>query len=79
MTVTVNAYEEKGWHYVELTWEPTIAEVDIYRDSNLIAPGADGGSYLDRKIAKGGATYVYEVCPAGLQVGCVEPPVTVNF
>lgn len=53
------------WHNVILTWEDAAMNVDVYREGNLIAPSAFGGTYTDEKIGKGIATYTYEVCKAG--------------
>ena len=59
----------KGWQNVVLDWNDAAA-VDIYRNNNKIATGISNGVYLDANIAKGGASYTYQVCSAGSTSNC---------
>ena len=60
----------KGWQNVELVWEGTLADVDIYRNNGELASGISESVYLDADIAKGGASYTYQVCDAGSTTNC---------
>ena len=60
----------KGRQQVDLTWSYDGA-VDIYRTGTSSAKiDNQTGSYLDLIGTKGGATYIYQVCPAGSLTGC---------
>ena len=53
-------------HNVDLTWSgASSANVVIRRDGAVIATTTNDGFYTDVIGARGGATYVYEVCEAG--------------
>jgi M6 family metalloprotease-like protein len=66
ISLSAVGFKVKGKHNVDLTWSGSAAtNVDIYRDSNLIATTTNDGTYTDNIGAKGGATYQYEVCDAG--------------
>ena len=67
--LTATGSKTKGWQNVELTWDDTAA-VDIYRNNVLEVSGIFGGLYLDANIAKGGASYTYQVCSAGSTSNC---------
>ena len=60
----------KGWQDVELVWEDVTITVDIYRNNYPIASGKSGGEYWDVDIAKGGASYTYQVCNAESTTNC---------
>ncbi len=59
---------------MELVWDGATAAVDIYRNNYAIASGEsgveNGVDYLDADIAKGGASYTYQVCDAGSTANC---------
>jgi hypothetical protein len=76
--LSANGYKVKGRHNVNLTWSGATSLVDIYRDGNLITTAtANDGFYTDNIGAKGGATYVYQVCETASAVCSNE--FTVNF
>ncbi len=60
----------KGWQDVKLEWEGATIMVDIYRNNYPIASGESGGEYWDVDIAKGGASYTYQVCNAESTTNC---------
>jgi hypothetical protein len=67
-----------GINTVRLKWRrATSANVDVYRDSMLIATTANDGQYDDSTGDTGQAQYMYRVCEAGTQ-DCSNT-VTVNF
>lgn len=75
---SANGYKVKGKHTVDLTWTGvTTGTADIYRNSTLISTPNDG-AHTDAIGAKGGASYVYQVCEAGSETECSDT-VTVNF
>jgi PKD repeat protein len=63
ITLTANGYKTKGVKYVDLTWSGAVgADVNIFRDGQLIATVANSGSFTDN-LGKGkGGTYTYQVC-----------------
>ena len=66
ISLTTNGYKVKGKHTVDLNWSGAIgSNVDIYRNGAKIATTSNDGFYNDNIGAKGGATYVYQVCVAG--------------
>lgn len=63
----------RGRHSVDLSWHgPTAAEIDVYRDGELLATVPNAGSYLDRIRAVGPGSYSYQVCVAG-STDCSDP------
>ena len=68
LLVTTTPYKIKGVQHVDLTWEnfagPTVT---ITRDTTLVTddPTANDGEYMDNIGAKGGGSYIYEVCETG--------------
>ncbi len=65
LTLTATGYIQ-GWHYVDLSWSDASMLVDIYRNGESVAT-VSGGAYIDAKIGKGAATYVYSACESGTQ------------
>jgi hypothetical protein len=68
--ITLSAAGRKvgGINTVRLTWSgATSANIDVYRDSVLIATTANDGSYTDSIGDYGRARYTYRVCEAGTQ------------
>ena len=55
----------------------TSANMDIYRDENVIATTPNDGQYDDSTGTTGQASFMYKVCEAGTQ-NCSNT-VTVNF
>ena len=53
-------------HHADLAWSGgNTAEIDIYRDQQLVATVPNSGSYTDNIGTKGGASYSYDVCESG--------------
>ncbi len=75
-TLSATGYKVKGKQNVDLSWAGNTGSVDIYRDGNVIASGVSGSTYTDAIGAKGGATYVYEVCDAGTSTCSASATVT---
>jgi PKD repeat protein len=66
ITLSTNGFKVRGRQSVDLTWSnATGTNVDVYRDGNRIATTANDGAYNDDIGARGGATYVYQVCNEG--------------
>ena len=88
ISITASGYKTKGWQYVDVSWSGApLGSIDIWRDDGsgkvavvLGEPAgpAGSGSYTDGPIAKGGASYTYEVCAAGDFSNCSDPA-AVNF
>jgi Zn-dependent metalloprotease/PKD repeat protein len=63
ITLTANHYKSKGVHYADLTWSgATGANVNIYRNGDLIATVANNGSYTDNLGRGVKGTFTYQVC-----------------
>jgi murein DD-endopeptidase MepM/ murein hydrolase activator NlpD len=83
ITAGANGYKRKGWQYVDVSWSGAPAgSIDIWRDAVAVALGvpagaAGSGAYTDSRIAKGGATYSYQVCVSGDPANCSDPVVVV--
>jgi bacillolysin len=67
VTLSVRAFKVKGVQHAELTWSgASTGNVDVYRDTVLIATTSNSGSYTDNIGVKGGGDiYVYQVCETG--------------
>ncbi len=75
LSAAASGHKSKGWQYVNVSWSGApLGNVDIWRSDNggsaqLIATvpaGVSGsGSHEDGPIAKGSATYDYQVCVEG--------------
>jgi hypothetical protein len=63
INLAANGYKVKGVKYVDLTWNGAIgANVNIFRDGQLIATTANDGAYTDNLGKKARGTFVYQVC-----------------
>jgi PKD repeat protein len=77
-SLSADGYKVRGRNTVDLTWSGASgSNVDVYRDGNIVVTTANNGEYTDNIGARGGATYVYEVCEAGTS-NCSNTA-TVNF
>lgn len=55
----------QGMHTVDLSWDgATSSEVDVFRNSELIATVPNDGFYTDSTDVRGRGVYVYTVCEA---------------
>jgi hypothetical protein len=79
ITLSARGYKVRGIQTVDLSWSPseTSANIDVYRNSAVVATTANDGFYTDSTGNKGRATYTYKVCEAGTQTCSSE--VTVRF
>ena len=68
ISLSASGYKTKGWQNVEASWDAGGAEVVLYRDNTTVYSGA-GTSATDSDISKGGAVYIYQVCPQGQAPG----------
>ena len=67
-----------GINTSHLKWRgATSANVDVYRDRNVIATTPNNGLYDDSTGTSGQASFMYQVCEAGTQT--CSNTVTVNF
>jgi PKD repeat protein len=63
LSLSVTGYKLRGVHHADLAWSGgNTAEVDIYRDQQLVVTVPNSGSYTDNIGAKGGGSYSYDVC-----------------
>jgi len=75
--LTATGYKVKGLQKADLAWSGTTAEkIDIYRDGALINTVDNTGAYTDHIDKKGGGTYTYKVCDAGITTCSNEAMVT---
>lgn len=66
ISLSANGYKVKGRHNIDLIWDGAgSANVDIYRDSQLLTTTGNDGAYTDSTNNRGGAVYSYQVCEAG--------------
>ncbi|MHC9512079.1 S8 family serine peptidase [Kangiella sp. M94] len=66
LSLSASGYKVKGRHSVDLTWSGAAsANVDIYRDGQLLTTTSNDGAYTDSTNNRGGAVYSYQVCEAG--------------
>jgi len=76
-TLAASGYKVRGVQHADLTWDGANgANVDVYRDGAPIATTPNDGAYTDNIGAKGGGSYVYEVCDAGTSTCSNEATVT---
>jgi serine protease AprX len=65
-SLSVTAYKVKGVQHADLTWSgANSADVDIYRDGDLVTATANDGIYTDNLGQKGGGSAIYQVCETG--------------
>lgn len=65
-TLSAEGRRVQGVHTVDLVWEgATSADIDVFRDGELITTVPNDGSHTDSTGNRGRATYVYQVCEAG--------------
>jgi subtilisin family serine protease/PKD repeat protein len=77
--LSAEGYKVQGRWRADLSWTPagTSANVDVYRDGNIVATAANTGSYTDITDFRGGGSLTYKVCEAGTETCSNE--VTVQF
>jgi PKD repeat protein len=74
ISITLSGYKVKGKQKVDLTWDgATSSNVDIVRDGSVVMTTANDNAYTDNIDAKGGATYVYQVCEENSGSACSDP------
>ena len=79
ITLTTNGFKQQGLQKADLTWSgATSANVDIYRNGNLIATVPNSGSYRDNIDQRGGGSYTHRVCESGGTTTCSNTTTT-NF
>jgi hypothetical protein len=71
LILAANGYKDKGVQIVDLAWSSgLITSFDIYRDGNQIASAVTGDAYTDNIGVKGGGSYQYRICEAGILTDC---------
>ena len=67
LSLTAVGYKVQGLQKVDLTWTGgSTANVEIYRDGQLIATMPNDGFYTDHIDARGSGSYSYQICePVG--------------
>ena len=79
ISLTAVGYKVQGRQRADLQWSgATSADVDIYRDGDLIATTANDGFYTDNINQRGSGSYTYQVCEAGSTTECSNEA-DVNF
>jgi len=77
ISLTATGYKVKGRQKADLTWAgATSTNVDVFRDGGLLTTTLNDGAYTDNIDAKGGGTYVYQVCEEGSST-CSNPATVV--
>jgi hypothetical protein len=65
-TLSAVGYKVKGKQKADLTWSgANSVNVDVFRDSALVATVANDGFYTDNINKKGGGSYLYQLCEEG--------------
>ncbi len=78
VTLAASGYKVKGRQQVDLAWSGAAGtNVEIWRDAVLVTTVANTGSYTDAIGAKGGGSYLYQVCETG--GGICSNTVVVSF
>lgn len=78
ITLIANGLKVKGRQQVDLTWSgANTGSVIIKRNGSAIVTTSNDGFYKDNIGAKGGATYLYEVCETGVGGTCSDPETVV--
>jgi subtilisin family serine protease len=76
--LSASGYKVKGEHTIDLSWSGAgSTNVDVYRNSSLIATTGNDGAFTDSTGNKGKGSYSYQVCEAGTST-CSDT-VQVNF
>ena len=66
ITLSATGYKVRGLQKADLEWAgATSTDVDVYRDSSLIATTPNDGFYTDHIDQRGSGSYTYQVCEAG--------------
>jgi len=66
ITMSASGYKVKGKKRADLSWTgASAANVDIYRNGNMVATTANDGAYTDVTNLKGGGSFTYKICDAG--------------
>jgi len=61
----------RGTRYADLTWSNAAsANIDVYRDGNMVTTTENDGAYTDGPLGKGGGSATYQVCEEGLTTTC---------
>jgi hypothetical protein len=77
-TLTANGYKVQGLQRVDLSWSgATSTSVDVFRNNVKITTVANSGTHTDNINARGGGSYTYWVCHAGMAT--CSNNVTVTF
>ena len=78
ITLHAHGYKVHGLQTVDLFWNgATSANIDVYRNGELIVTTLNNGFYTDHINRTGRGTYTYRVCEAG--TGNCSNQVTVKF
>ncbi|MDX1661429.1 MAG: PKD domain-containing protein, partial [Gemmatimonadota bacterium] len=78
ITLSATGYKVRGLQKADLEWAgATSTDVDVYRDSSLIATTPNDGFYTDHIDQRGSGSYTYQVCEAG--TGTCSNEATVTF
>jgi serine protease len=78
ITLAATAYKVKGLQKVDLTWSGASSDLKVYRNREEIATVSNTGAYTDHIDARGGGSYVYQICEVDSVTTC-SPEVTAAF
>ena len=70
-SLTVTGYKVRGFQKADLEWSGAAsANVDVYRNGVIVATTANDGFHTDNIDNRGGGSYTYVVCEAGITTSC---------
>lgn len=76
-TLDAVGYKDKGRQKADLSWSgATGANVDVYRDGNIVFTTGNDGFETDNIDARGGGSYTYQICDAGTTTCSVTDTIT---
>ncbi len=77
ITLSAARYKMRGLQKADLVWSgATSSDVDVYRNTYIIATTPNNGFYTDNIDQRGGGSYTYKVCQEGSSTCSDEATVT---
>lgn len=70
INLEANGYKVKGLQIVDLTWSGGMAPFIVFRDGNQVEEAVYEVTYTDNINAKGGGSYLYQVCETDNPTNC---------
>ena len=60
--LTSTTYKVKGIKHVDLSWDSTSENVNVFKDGVMVGQGVTGYSFTHNLGSKGGGSYIYKIC-----------------